>query len=66
MTAATVGCCEWCGLLDHHLIDGECGSCRAECHPLHRNRTHGEGIRVEELRVERVRLAPAPRREARR
>lgn len=25
---ATVGRCEWCGLVDHHLIAGECPQCR--------------------------------------
>lgn len=25
-----IGYCEWCGLLDHHLIEGECAACRAK------------------------------------
>ncbi|OIO66910.1 MAG: hypothetical protein COS35_07435 [Zetaproteobacteria bacterium CG02_land_8_20_14_3_00_50_9] len=24
----TIGRCELCGLIDHHLIDGECPACR--------------------------------------
>lgn len=24
-----IGICEWCGLLDHHLIAGECPACAA-------------------------------------
>ncbi|MCS4503865.1 MarR family transcriptional regulator [Arhodomonas aquaeolei] len=28
--AETVGACEWCGLVDHHLVAGECASCRAK------------------------------------
>lgn len=24
-----IGRCDWCGLTDHHLIAGECPSCRA-------------------------------------
>lgn len=26
----TVGQCEWCGVVDHHLVDGEC----VQCHKL--------------------------------
>lgn len=29
-----VGQCEWCGIVDHHLIDGEC----VQCHKLTRYR----------------------------
>lgn len=25
----TIGRCEWCGLVSHHLIAGECPTCRA-------------------------------------
>lgn len=25
----TIGDCEWCGLVDHHLVKGECEYCRA-------------------------------------
>lgn len=24
-----IGRCEWCGRVDHHLLDGECPSCQA-------------------------------------
>ncbi len=24
-----IGVCEWCGLIDHHLVDGECARCHA-------------------------------------
>lgn len=23
-----IGRCEWCGLVDHHLVGGECAACR--------------------------------------
>jgi hypothetical protein len=65
--SAGVGICDWCGTVDHHLVAGECASCRKARHPLHANRTHTDfGIDVEEMPVERVRLAPPPRREVRR
>lgn len=29
-----IGYCEWCGMLDHHLIDGECERCREKSQTL--------------------------------
>lgn len=26
--AAAIGECDWCGVIDHHLIEGECPACR--------------------------------------
>lgn len=25
-----IGACEWCGLVDHHLVEGECPSCKTK------------------------------------
>ncbi|MBD3609923.1 MAG: hypothetical protein HUJ30_05180 [Gammaproteobacteria bacterium] len=36
MKTKTIGRCEgWCGLIDHHLIDGMCEQCRARLTLLH-------------------------------
>lgn len=29
MNAGRIGICEWCGLIDHHLVAGECAQCSA-------------------------------------
>jgi hypothetical protein len=29
-----IGECEWCGLFDHHLVRGECPSCRLRTHTV--------------------------------
>ncbi len=37
-----IGLCEWCGLVDHYLIDGECPRCatavRNQARPFHARR----------------------------
>lgn len=37
-----IGICEWCGLLDHHLVAGECPACAAsvsgDARPAHARR----------------------------
>lgn len=45
----TVGRCEWCGVVDHHLIDGECERCR----------TASETFRAGEPAVEPIAVAGA-------
>lgn len=35
-----VGPCEWCGVVDHHLIDGECARCHKVTEYRHAARVH--------------------------
>lgn len=30
----TIGACDWCGVVDHHLVEGECPTCRRRPRPV--------------------------------
>lgn len=32
--AERIGRCDWCGLVDHHLVDGICASCADKSHTV--------------------------------
>lgn len=41
----TIGRCEWCGLVDHHLVDGECPACREKTSPYKKLRL-GQEVQI--------------------
>ncbi len=42
-----VGRCEWCGLVDHHLVHGECGECALPRNPRRPHVTHLAPLRTQ-------------------